>query len=291
MNHLAEEDLLLLATGELEPEEAAAARRHLEVCIECARRRDDLEEFRDNLSREIIGHSLKELSRKFADVEARRGWRAHARTAATIAASCVVIIGAVFWFTRPTPLSAKEVLTQALAAEQQLPPKMMAVRIRSARRGCSVTRSAKKWLERASVAGCESFAQAVEHVAWDWDNPISVRSFSRWRDGLENKSDTVADVADGVRIETHTESGPLAFAALTLARSNYTPTELQLGVAGFDTLTLTPEAVEAPSQIAALPSPIPQGIVPPAAPPEHPGIDLEKRAADEHEVAVREALY
>jgi hypothetical protein len=51
---------------------------------------------------------------------------------------------------------------------------------------------------------------------YDWDDPLSAKSFQAWRDRLPEKRDEVIEERDAYRIRTSTDSGELLEATLTL---------------------------------------------------------------------------
>lgn len=291
MGHLTEEQLLLLSTHELNPDEAYAARQHIASCASCGARFDDLSDFRDSLSRKIIGQSLLGLSGKFKAAEATLGWRRGLRFGGTIAASVAILLSGFLWLTSPVPLTAQEVLSSALDAEQRHPQQVSTVRVTSSRSGCSAARNGNQWIKRANAASCERFDEAIRSLKWDWDNPLSTRSFNRWRDSLTDKTDRVTEGPDSIRVETRTVIGELKFVTLTVKRSDYALVELQLGVEGFDTLSLKAEPAPEALSVAKVIPVSPEVWVPERSKIDEPLIDTETRMGDEREVAVWETLH
>jgi hypothetical protein len=83
---------------------------------------------------------------------------------------------------------------------------------------------------RAAAADPAAAALQVRFAAarYDWDDPLSARSYRDWRNGLGTKQDEVETLADSFRIRTTTSEGDLATASLTLRALDLAPVEARL---------------------------------------------------------------
>jgi hypothetical protein len=280
---------LELATSELNSMATSAAKKHLGICPSCAAQWKDLQNFREEFSRSSITHSTKGLYEKFNETEARRRWKGPVRRLSFAAATALFFSTVGIWLLTATPLGADLVLAKALNAEEHQSRLPNAVRIRLESNGCSAVRTRAGWLNRVDD-GCQ-LQKEMDHRLWDWDNPLSVQTYQRWRNGLSSKTDSLNIDRQNINLETRTEAGALRFAVLTISRASYAPVQLRLGVNGNDSFTLSPEEVQPqkPITLASLPPSLEpptgrQKIEPPTAP-------SAKRAADESEVSVLVALH
>jgi hypothetical protein len=251
--HPGEGCLLQYNDGELRSREARRVERHLEACWQCRAALDELrktvadcvhyrqtvldrylpppprpwadlyEEFaRVDAAEAEVGWA-KRLARIFA---APRNWRWAAATLATAAILCAVYLE----FRKAPSVHAAELLKKAVAIADAQPKAARHIRIRT--RTHQIARLIDGGNLQSAHQGADAPAIEALFAAahYDWNDPLSARSFQAWRDGLPNKRDEVTTVADPERpsescykIQTVAESGELADASLTLRATDLHP--------------------------------------------------------------------
>ena len=246
--HPGDSQLLTYLDGELEAREAAEVGRHLAGCAAC---RELLEELREGLSACVRLHHAEwkplqpapplpwpelggRLDKLDATGEPRRrvlrfswGWAA--------AAAAVVAAVVIYRFAGAESVNAAELLEKAVAVQA---PASASARIEVRTRTHTFTRPADMSAASSRPLGKDvAFQSAYAQVEalfraanYDWNNPLSARSFSEWRRQLPEKSDMVRVLSNRAkgngrlyRIETSTPHGPLAMAALTLRATDLRP--------------------------------------------------------------------
>jgi hypothetical protein len=242
MGHLEDEQLLRYADGESPAGVASAIRSHLEACWQC---REQLEELQRTVGecvryrKNVLQRHLPpppspwtDIFRGFGEIDAAlaedsfgerlarilRGPMLGARRWAT-AAVALLIVCALFYRFRQTPsVQAAELLRRAIAAADARPGKSRRIEIRT--RDSRVT--------RATGAGAEaqgSLRSLFLAAHYDWDDPLSARSYQAWRDSLADRQEEVVEERDAFRIRTHTRSGELMQATLKIRRQDLRPVE------------------------------------------------------------------
>ncbi len=225
--------LMLFCDGELPASEAAEVRRHLDACWDC---RAELERIQKTISecveyrRTVLQEHLPPPPEPWKDIYAQMG-RIDAqmapasffsrifgalksatspRFALPAGATAALLLG--FAMFRDTPsVQAAELLQRAAQAERIAPKKSKRLQIRT--RNASFTRL-------LPAAGPSPVAALFQSARYDWQDPLSVRSYGAWRDGLASKSDEVIEEREGFRVRTQTSSGELREASMTLRRDD-----------------------------------------------------------------------
>lgn len=252
--HLDEERLLRYADGELPPREAGEARRHLEVCWAC---RVELERLQRAVSdcveyrRKVLQPYLppppapwRDLSTQFAEADADLGpesWRSRAMALlgaalarparwAPVVVTVLLLALIVFQIRKPATVQAAELLRQAIAAAEghTMVPRKIHVRTGGRR----VTRMVGEGASTGE-AGWESLANIAAlflAAGYNWDDPLSPRSYLEWHQQLADRREDVRLVGDEDRggrscyqIRTVTGSGALLEATLLLKRDDLRP--------------------------------------------------------------------
>jgi len=180
-----------------------------------------------------------------------------------VVAAAVFAIGVIV---SPARLTASVVLERAIRAE-----------------AAEIAASAHQVLVRRGgrlIAADDGVLRAA-HI--DRSRPLSVNSFRTWHDSLHSKEDSVATIADEIRVETRTGEGTITLARLTVARLDYRPhsehVELRDGTA------IDVEPVEGAPQPA---TPAPELMARQSEPPKPPASTFEREAL---EMEVRWALH
>lgn len=227
--HLNERQLLRLDDGELSAREAAEVRSHLEACWQCRHTQEQMRAAVSDYVRYIdaLSASAPLPPRPWGTIEARVRQTAQPRHSVSaryprpawygaIAAS--LIIAMLFLWPRRV-LTATELLHQAaIRANAAEAPKALRIRTRTAQ----FTRTVRNASENVPLK------QRFDAAGYSWHDPLSARSFSKWRDTLSEPKDRVisAREEDGVpvyRIATASGTGTLKEATLTLREADLHP--------------------------------------------------------------------
>lgn len=240
--HPGDDQLLRYADGELPDARAAEIRDHLRACWQC---RAELEEIERTISecmryrKVVLDGCLPpppspwfDIHRSLTaiDTSAERrhlALRLFHRLAAAlrspsrwVPATAIVVLMAfvVEQFRQAPSVQAAELLRKAVAAADSRPSKPRRVQIRTrAQRltrvvgGPSLTNTAAT---PASMADLESLFRTAHY---SWEDPLSAKSFSEWRDQLADKRDEVTSAGDRYKLKTTTGSGELLEATLELS--------------------------------------------------------------------------
>jgi hypothetical protein len=143
-------------------------------------------------------------------------------------AALAVVAGITFRQWRETPsVQAAALLKRAVAVSEIRPHSGRKVRITT--RTGQMTRliGAATWLKPEM-----ELKQMFRAARYDWDDPLSARSYAQWRDHLAAKQDSVNTVEDRqaphhntYEIKTTTEDGDLVAATLNLRMTDFEPIE------------------------------------------------------------------
>ena len=251
MRHPEEGQLLRYLDGELPGRKARQIRQHLEACGHC---RAELEELQNTVGdcvryrKNVLGTCLppppeawQDLSRGFDRIDGSlAGESLAARLAramflprpavpwAVTGAIAAAVVCAIVYQLRETPsVQAAALLKKAVAVADSRPRPARRIRIRTA----------SQQLTRVIGAGQPaSDAPAIERLFrsanYNWDDPLSARSFETWRDQLPAKRDEVAAIEDpqspdrnSYRIQTTTDASELVSATLKLRMTDFEPLE------------------------------------------------------------------
>jgi hypothetical protein len=290
MRHPDDGQLLRYLDGELPGRKARLLRSHLEGCGQCRSELEALEEtasdglrYRQSVSALLPAPpaAWQELSRGFDRIDARMEQGSLAAriaraltppavrwTAMGAAALAVVFVLAYQWRETPSVQASTLLQKAALAADAQ-PRRERRIRIKT--RDGEVTRTAGAG---RSDAGEPLVAALFHSSRYDWNDPLSAKSYQAWRDGLAHKRDEVATVADrqapdqsSYRIGTTSSDGELVSASLTLRIPDLEPTQgrFEFRDAEWVEMTELPDLTEPPaSKVAEATGGIPSK---PAMPP------------------------
>jgi hypothetical protein len=134
------------------------------------------------------------------------------------AAMLLLIVVAVQQLRQAPSVKAAELLRKAMVAAESRPRAPRRIRIRTRTRNVTrvvggygpVTRTAAE----KSLAGLESLFQAAHY---SWEDPLSAKSYSDWRDQLADKRDEVTSEPGLFQVRTSTHSGELIEATLNIS--------------------------------------------------------------------------
>ncbi len=240
--HPAGEQLLLFADGELAARESDDIRSHLKACWQC---RNELEEIERTIGqcvryRKVLDSCLPSPPAPWFDIyprlaridESQRRWRSMSRLLKPLAvlwsrprrwvpavATIVLIAVVIEQFRQAPSVQAAELLRKAIAAAESQPRPVRRIQIRTRTRSLTRVLGSRavpaKTQERGdAVASIESLFLAAHY---SWDDPLSAKSYARWRDQLSDKQDEVIVEPDHYQLRTTTASGDLLEATLRLS--------------------------------------------------------------------------
>jgi hypothetical protein len=260
IGHPDEGCLLRYVDGELPSGEVRGVERHLKACWQC---RTELDELRKAVAdcvryrQTVLARHLPPPPQPWADLdgefaridaaEAQAGWFERLarsfvspspwRWAASALAAAAVLCAVYLQFHKAPAVHAAELLKQAVAIAESHPQTPRHIRIRTR------TQQVTRLIGGAGVqtAGAERNQSAPDIQAlfaaahYDWNDPLSARSFATWRESLPRKHDEVTSVPDPERpsescyqIQTAADSGELVHASLTLRATDLHPVESRL---------------------------------------------------------------
>lgn len=280
MPHPSEEQLLRYSDGELPGRNTSQVHTHLKACWQC---RTNLEEVEETVSASVRYRSnvlqrhlpappapWADIYRSFAEIDAAlpqpsftdRLLRAlawpvhHPRKWVPVAIAALLLCG-LFYRYRVTPsVQAAELLQKAILASDTHTSKPHLIRIRT--KASSVTRrtgSDPALTANTSDRETLSSLRTLFHNAnYNWDDPLSARSFSAWRNQLPAKRDQVSEERSSYRIRTETESGDLLEASLQLSTPDLRPMEGRFAFRNSDWVEITALPDEAEPVAASIPA-------------------------------------
>ena len=287
MPHPSEEQLLRYSDGELPGHATSQVHSHLKACWQCRTNLEEMEKtvgacvrYRTTvLQRHLPAPPAPwtDIYRSFVEIDAAvptpsfmdrltraLSWPVHNSKKWVPVAAAVLVIWGLFYRYRLTPsVQASELLHKAIAASDSHPAKPQLLRIRT--KVSSVTRRAGSDQALASNSSdretLNSLKTLFHNANYNWDDPLSARSYSAWRDQLSAKRDQVLEERDSYRIRTDAESGDLLEASLQLRSQDLQPMEGRFEFRNRDWVEITalPDDAEPPvSPIASAAAPAPE---------------------------------
>lgn len=290
MPHPSEEQLLRYSDGELPGRAASHVHSHLKACWQCRANLEEVEKtvgacvrYRTTvLQRHMPAPPAPwtDIYRSFAEIDATLpqpsftnrlaqalAWPVHNPKKWIPALVAAMLLCGLFYRYRLTPsVEASELLQKAMLASESHPTKPHLLRIRT--KASSVTRRAGS--DQALTASpsdretLNSLKTLFHNANYNWDDPLSARSYSVWRNQLSAKQDQVLDERDSYRIRTSTESGDLLEASLQFRSQDLEPLEGRFEFRNADWVEITalPEEAE-PMARAIPPAPETRTVTPP----------------------------
>jgi hypothetical protein len=275
MRHPDDGQLLRYLDGELPGGKARQVRNHLLACWQC---RSELEELEGAVKdcvryRKSVAACLppppapwQDLSRGFDRTDARmereplfarmaRALTPPAVRWTAMGAAALAVVVAIAYQLRETPsVQASTLLARAAAAADARPHRVRRLRIRT--HSEEVTRTIGAGRSDADAPLAALFRSA----RYDWDDPLSAKSYQAWRQGLAHKRDQVSIVEDPqspgggfYRIGATTGDGELVSASLTLRIPDLEPTQgrFEFRNAEWVEMTELPDLTEPPASAVA----------------------------------------
>ena len=234
--------LLRYLDGELGGRDAREVQKHIEACWQCRTELEELQatvaecmRYRKNVLEPLLPEppfAWRDLSRGFAEIDARRAARgfsfAWLKYSVAAAAAAAVVCTAVYELQYAPSVRAATLLKQAEATVERQPQTPHRIRVRT--KGQVLLRTVDR--RHGEPALPVALAARFEADRYDVSDPLSPRSFDRWRGGLSGKRDEVSTVADPerptencYRIETVADRGDIASAAILLRARDFSPVE------------------------------------------------------------------
>ncbi len=228
-SHVSDGKLMGFADREIGGDRASAIERHLHGCAACRTRLASLQSAAasyEQFHRQVLKPGLAVTPAKWPQLDLKSGvgkssWFAKPVVwwAGALVAVCLLLV-AVYFRGAPQARQMQQLLTEAA----QAPP--------SPHRRIQLSAAGRTWFRPAVLRGSAS-AASLEHIQalfvkanYSWEDPLSARSFSAWRNRLSCKRDRVTSMAgaDGLkrlyRLRTETPDGALRTASLTLRADN-----------------------------------------------------------------------
>lgn len=247
--HVTELELLQLADGELKARETEVVRRHLSSCWQC---RTSLEEIETTIGecvhyrKTLFDHYFPSPSAPWCDIRQQmmkadatlgsasffeRTWdkmkqfAARPRIWAPVVAASLAMAVVVYQFQNTPTVSAAELIQKAVVAAQAQPAKARKIQIKT--RSRSYTRAAV--LTNAQVvAEMAAIQQTFLNANYNWDEPLSAKSYQNWREHLPQKTEDVTTTGDSYIVKTATNNGDLAEVSLRLRSTDFEALESTL---------------------------------------------------------------
>jgi hypothetical protein len=278
--HPAGERLLEYADGEASAREAGRIRAHLEACWQC---RTELEDLQRTVGecvryRRAAAECLPPPPQPWFDIHAQlekidaretqasrlahlaASSRAPRRWAPLAAAAALAAIA--FLYLRDTPsVRAAELLRKAVVAAETNPPPMRAIQLRTSRQ--KIVRPAG--VQPRKQPDSDALQARFEAAHYSWNDPLSARAFSEWRDRLLSRMDEVGGTAEHHTVATRTSSNEIVVATLKLRKEDLRPVETRLEFKDHEWVEITELPLPAAEQLAVTPTPgEPAAPLPPA---------------------------
>jgi anti-sigma factor RsiW len=280
MSHPSEEQLLRYSDGELPGRNTSQVNSHLKACWQCRTNLDEIEEtvgasvrYRTNvLQRHLPAPPAPwaDIYRSFAEIDAALpspsftdrllrvlAWPVHNPRKWVPAAVAALLLCGLFYRYRVTPsVQAAELLQKAILASDVHTAKPHLLRIRT--KASSVTRRTGSDQALTTSTGdretLNSLKTLFHNANYNWDDPLSARSYSAWRDQLSAKRDQVTEERSSYRVRTETESGDLLEASLQLSTPDLQPMEGRFAFRNSDWVEITALPDEAEPMAASIPA-------------------------------------
>jgi hypothetical protein len=325
--HPDEDQLLLALERELTQDDAARVEKHLGNCWSCRARYEEMQrgilafvEYRERRYLPLVAtppddtsgfrDRLRNLPQESAPVGLlTRIWRGLIRFVALpgqvrwVSAVAATMAGVIFWvyvIGNPGVMSAGELLTRAVAAQNPPVSAVTGGRRRIVHQKMQI-RSGNQTVVRDFQWTAGS---PIGHARWDgqsdllsWSAPMTAEGFAGWRDSLREKKDTVKRAGDLLTLDTATTQDVIRDASIVMRASDFHPVEQHLRFANNQQLDFVELAFEIEDQPQTAAEPLPAAAVAPtpsrpadippvSAPVAPPPADL-----DETELQLRYALF
>ena len=330
--HPDEDQLLLTLEQELPPDDAARVEKHLGNCWSCRARYEEMQrgilafvEYREKRYLPLVAmppddtSGFRDRLRIFLKESSPVGlltriWRGligfvalpgqvkwvNVRWVSAVAAAMAGVIFWVYVIGNPGVMSASELLTRAVAAQN--PP---VAAVTSGRRH---TVHQKMQIRSGNQTVVRDFqwtaGNPIGQARWNgqadlfsWSAPLTAEGFAGWRNSLREKKDTVKRAGNLLTLDTATSQDFIRDASIVIRAGDFHPVEQHLRFANNQRLdfielafAIDEEPQPAPEPLA--PGPIAQAPPRPAGVPAPPGPAVPPPAdLDEAELRLRYTLF
>jgi len=330
--HPDEDQLLLTLEQELPPDDAARVEKHLGNCWSCRARYEEMQrgilafvEYREKRYLPLVAmppddtSGFRDRLRIFLKESSPVGlltriWRGligfvalpgqvkwvNVRWVSAVAATMAGVIFWVYVIGNPGVMSASELLTRAVAAQN--PP------VAAVTRGRRHTVHQKMQIRSGNQTVVRDFqwtaGNPIGQARWNgqadlfsWGAPLTAEGFAGWRNSLREKKDTVKRAGNLLTLDTATSQDFIRDASIVIRAGDFHPVEQHLRFANNQRLdfielafAIDEEPQPAPEPLA--PGPIAQAPPRPAGVPAPPGPALPPPAdLDEAELRLRYTLF
>lgn len=287
MPHPGEEQLLRYSDGELPARATAQVRSHLKACWQCRAALEEIENtvgacvrYRTNVLQRHLPpppEPWADIRRSFAVIDASLDRPSladrlarllafpvhHARKWVPVAVALMIAWG-LFYRYRLTPsVQAAELLQKAIVAADTHPLKTRRLQVRTKTHSFTRLTGPVQASNSGDRETLNSLKTLFHNANYNWDDPLSARSYAAWRDQLSAKRDEVVEGRDSYRIRTGTDSGELMQATLQLRSQDLQPVEGRFEFRNQEWVEITAMSDEVAPSVNALPS---AGV---PAPPAH----------------------
>jgi anti-sigma factor RsiW len=315
--HPDEEQLLRYSDGELSSRAAGNVNSHLKACWQCRTALEEIEttvgacvRYRTSVLQQHLPAPpapWTDIYRSFAEIDASLDKPSladrftgvlsfpmrHARKWVPVAAALMLATGLFYRYRLMPSVQAAELLNKAILAADAHPAKPHRLQVRT--KAHSFTRMSGSHAAVASNLSdretLNSLKTLFQDANYNWDDPLSAKSYAAWRNGLKAKNDEVIETRDSYRVRTATDSGDLMQATLQLRSHDLEPVEGRFEFRNQEWVEITSLPVEPEPSTAALPSAVTPAPETHAAPATIPMAPLGAAITISGELQVMAALH
>jgi hypothetical protein len=284
--HPDENELLLALERELPPDGIAQIDAHLGECWSCRARSEEMHrgilafvEYRENLylpSLEGPPTGFSSFPRQLQNVIAgiqppSAGTRLRQALSKLLAlptsirwASAVAVITSVllFWtqvLFNPTVVSAQELLTRAMAAQNPSSSVGGGGRRNVVRQRVQIRSGMRTFVREfqwTAGKGAPETHWEIQRGIQEWNSPMTAEGFMEWRNSVAVKNDTVKRSGEILSLTTAAETGPVKRASIVVRALDFHPLEQHILFADNQALDFLELGFEVSDEVG---SPVPQG--------------------------------
>ena len=293
--HPDEDQLLLALERELPQDDAARIEKHLGNCWSCRARYEEMQrgilafvEYREKRYLPLVAmppddtSGFRDRLRIFLKESAPVGlltriWRGligfvalpgQVRWVSAVAATMAGVIFWVYVIGNPVAMSASELLTRAVAAQNAPASGVAGGRRRIVHQKVQIHSGNQtvvhdfQWTVGSPISQARWNGQAD---LLSWSIPMTAEGFSGWRDSLGEKKDTVKRSGSLLTLDTTTSQDPIRDASIVMRAADFHPVEQHLRFANDQRLDFVELAFEIRDE--SQPAPEPPTVADAQAPP------------------------
>lgn len=268
--HSTEEALLELATGRLSHRDQLAVEAHLEECESCRERHEQINFARTAFLsvaklglKEVIEPPVPQLAVPPLGVFAFP-WK----PIVAIALGCVCVIALLFYPRTVPTASAAELLSNAMQYEARAGD-ARAFRVQVSEETCAGGQLSEKMVSFQNSVRCSHVLRQIQKSPWGHGNPLSAKTYVKWRNSLNRHHDQVMKREASYEIRTSPDEDVIREATLELRTTDYHATKLTLNFSDDEEISIS----ENTEPLPALPSAPVADIVTKREPATVPHVD------------------